>query len=79
MSDREPSAGAVGWIMFAGFVMIISGGFGMLQGLGMVINGDQFPGSDAVFSQRLRNASDRIAKQTEAKPKELLDVFDKLG
>src|SRR5262245_34146801 len=51
MSDREPSAGAIGCIMVAGFAMIISGGFGMLQGLGMLINNDQFPGTDTVFSQ----------------------------
>src|SRR5262245_19299736 len=31
--------------------MIISGGFSVLQGLGMLINSDQFPNSDSVFSQ----------------------------
>jgi hypothetical protein len=51
MSRRAPSSGAVGWITFAGFVMIISGGFSILQGLGMLINSDQFPNSDSVFSQ----------------------------
>jgi hypothetical protein len=50
MSEREPSAGAVGWISFAGIVMIISGGFSILQGLGMLINAEQFPGEDSVFS-----------------------------
>jgi hypothetical protein len=41
----------VGWITFAGIVMIISGGFSILQGLGMLINSNQFPNSDSVFSQ----------------------------
>ena len=51
MSRRAPSSGAVGWITFAGIVMIISGGFPILQGLGMLINSNQFPNSDSVFSQ----------------------------
>ena len=51
MSRRTPSRGAVWWITFAGFVMIISGGFSILQGLGMLINSGQFPNSDSVFSQ----------------------------
>ena len=51
MSAREPSRGAVGWITFAGVVMVISGAFSILQGLGMLINSERFPGTDAVFSQ----------------------------
>jgi hypothetical protein len=37
--------------MFAAFVLIISGGFGILQGLAMLISDDQFPGSDTLLSQ----------------------------
>ena len=51
MSNKAPSAGAVGWITFAGIMMMIGGGFAFLQGLGMLINSDQFPNSDSVFSQ----------------------------
>jgi hypothetical protein len=51
MSQRNVSQGAVGWITFAGVVMIISGGFGILQGIAMLINSDRFPNSDSVFSQ----------------------------
>ena len=51
MSSKEPSVAAAGWISFAGFVMILSGGFSILQGFGMLINSDQFPNSDSVFSQ----------------------------
>jgi hypothetical protein len=50
MSMREPSRGAIGWITFAGILMIIGGGFAILQGLGWLINSDQFQGKDAVFS-----------------------------
>jgi hypothetical protein len=38
MSDRQPSAGAAGWAMFAGFVMIMVGCFHMIWGLGAIIN-----------------------------------------
>ena len=51
--DRQPSTAAVGWISFAGFVMIIVGGFHVLEGLGMVINSDQFPGEDTILSQQV--------------------------
>jgi hypothetical protein len=50
MSEREPSPGAAGWISFAGIVMIIAGGFSMLQGLAWLINSDNFVGKDQVFS-----------------------------
>jgi hypothetical protein len=48
--DRQPSAGAIGWIAFAGFVMIVAGGFAVLQGLAWIINSDNFAGTDQVFS-----------------------------
>ena len=53
MSERMPSRAAVGWISFAGILMIIVGGFKILQGLGWVINSKHlFPeGNDAVFGQ----------------------------
>ena len=38
MNDREPSAGAAGWAMFAGFVMIMVGCFHAIWGLGAIIN-----------------------------------------
>ncbi len=38
MSDREPSGAAVGWAMFAGFVMILVGSFHIIWGLGAVLN-----------------------------------------
>jgi hypothetical protein len=50
MSEREPSGGAMAWITFAGVVMIIGGGFSILQGLGWLINSNQFPIKDSVFS-----------------------------
>ncbi|HUL84071.1 MAG TPA: hypothetical protein VLX89_00955 [Actinomycetota bacterium] len=48
---EEPSGGAIGWITFAGIMMIIGGGFGILQGLAWVINSDRFPGTDSLTSQ----------------------------
>ena len=53
MSERMPSSAAVGWITFAGTLMIIAGGFKILQGLGWIINSKNiFPdGNDAVFGQ----------------------------
>ncbi len=51
MSDREVSRGAVGWISFAGFVMILGGSFALIQGLGMVINSDNFTVTDSVIAQ----------------------------
>jgi hypothetical protein len=51
LSNREVSTGEVGWITFAGFMMVISGGFAILQGIGLIANSDQFPGSDSIISQ----------------------------
>jgi len=53
MSETMPSRAAVGWISFAGFMMILGGGFSMLQGLGWIINSNNvFPeGSDALLGQ----------------------------
>ena len=51
MSNQEINKGAVGWITFAGFMLVISGGFSMLEGLGMVIHASNFPGKDAIFQQ----------------------------
>jgi hypothetical protein len=53
MSDRMPSGAAVGWISFAGFLMMIVGGFKILQGLGWVINSNNlFPeNKDAILGQ----------------------------
>jgi hypothetical protein len=53
MSDKQPSGAAVGWISLAGFLMILGGGFSILQGLGWVINSNHlFPdGTDAVLGQ----------------------------
>ncbi len=43
----------MGWISFAGILMVIGGGFKILQGLGWVINSNNlFPdGNDAVLGQ----------------------------
>jgi hypothetical protein len=53
MSERMPSRGAVGWISFAGFLMIITGGFKILEGLGWVINSNNlFPETeDSILGQ----------------------------
>ena len=50
-SNGEISKGAVGWITFAGFMMVIGGGFAMLEGLGMLIHKANFPGVDAVLQR----------------------------
>jgi len=52
-SERMPSRAAVGWISFAGILMVIAAGFKILQGLGWVINPNSlFPASkDAVLGQ----------------------------
>ena len=42
MSGREPSGVAVGWISFAGILLIIGGSFAMLAGLAGIINPDTF-------------------------------------
>jgi hypothetical protein len=53
MSEKMPSRAAMGWISFAGFMMILGGGFSMLQGLGWIINSNNvFPeGRDALLGQ----------------------------
>jgi hypothetical protein len=38
MSERGPSSGAVGWTMFAGFVMILVGSMHAIWGLVAIIN-----------------------------------------
>jgi hypothetical protein len=50
-SNGDISKGAIGWITFAGFMMVIGGGFAMLEGLGMLIHKANFPGVDAVLQQ----------------------------
>jgi hypothetical protein len=42
MSRNEPSGAAVGWIAFAGILLIIAGSFSILAGLGGIINPDTF-------------------------------------
>ncbi|HEY8018433.1 MAG TPA: hypothetical protein VIG53_02960 [Actinomycetota bacterium] len=51
MSDRAPSGAAVGWIAFAGFMMIIAGGLKMLHGLGAILHADSIPGADLLIEQ----------------------------
>src|SRR3954466_13547673 len=51
-NNRNISRGAVGWITFAGFMMVIGGGFAMLEGLGMLIHKGNFPGVHAVLHQQ---------------------------
>lgn len=41
MSDR-PSGAAIGWISFAGFMLILGGSFAIFAGLGGIINPDSF-------------------------------------
>lgn len=57
MSERMPSRAAVGWISFAGILMVVAGGFKMLQGLGWIINSKHtFPeGSDAILGQNAKS------------------------
>jgi hypothetical protein len=52
MSDPEPREGAAAWIIFAGFLMIINGGFSLLEGVGLVLRSDDFPGSDSILAQQ---------------------------
>ena len=42
MSGREPSGAAVGWISFAGILLIVGGSFAILAGLAGIINPDTF-------------------------------------
>jgi hypothetical protein len=50
MEATGPSRGAIGWIIFAAIMMIVGGGFAILEGLGWLINPDRFPGKDTIFS-----------------------------
>ena len=50
MSQR-PSGAAIGWISFAGFVLILGGSFSMLAGLGGILNPDSFAASDTIIEQ----------------------------
>ena len=51
MADREPSSAAVGWISFAGFMLILGGSFAIFAGLGGVLNPDSLGAKDLVFGQ----------------------------
>jgi hypothetical protein len=51
VSDQDISKGAVGWITFAGFMLVIGGGFAMLEGLAMVIHASNFPGKDLILQE----------------------------
>ncbi len=51
MSDSQPSGGAIGWISFAGFVMILGGSFAVLAGLAAIINPDAYTATDSIFEQ----------------------------
>ncbi len=47
----EPSGAAIGWITFAGIVMIVAGSFEIFAGLAALINPDSFTGVDSIFKQ----------------------------
>lgn len=46
---EAPSGAAVGWISFAGFMMILAGSFAILAGLALLINPDTYPVKDSLF------------------------------
>ena len=50
-TGREPSGAAIGWITFAGVVMIIGGSFEVLAGLAALINPGAFTATDTIFEQ----------------------------
>jgi hypothetical protein len=54
MSQIQPSRTAIGWIMFAAIMLIVTGGFSMLQGLSWVLHSNRFPGTDSVFSGNVK-------------------------
>jgi len=54
MSQSQPSRTAIGWIMFAAIMLIVTGGFSMLQGLSWVLHSNRFPGTDSVFSGNVK-------------------------
>ena len=47
----EPSSAAIGWITFAGIMMIVVGSFQILGGLAVLINSDSFTAVDSIFEQ----------------------------
>ena len=54
--QKQPSGAAVGWMMFAGFMMILAGSFQMLSGLAAIINPDSWKGlTDGLFESSAKN------------------------
>ena len=49
--SNQPSGAAVGWIGFAGFMLILGGTFAMLAGLAALINPDFYTATDSVIEQ----------------------------
>jgi uncharacterized membrane protein len=49
--EGEPSGAAIGWITFAGIIMIVAGSFEIVAGLAALINPDSFAGMDSIFEQ----------------------------
>ena len=47
----EPSGAAIGWITFAGVIMIVAGSFEIIAGLAALINPDSFGAVDSIFEQ----------------------------
>ena len=47
----EPSGAAIGWITFAGVLMIVAGSFQIIAGLAALINPDSFTAVDSIFEQ----------------------------
>ena len=47
----EPSSAAIGWISFAGIMMIVVGSFQILGGLAALINPGSFTAVDSIFEQ----------------------------
>jgi hypothetical protein len=55
MSERMPSAGAAGWAMFAGFVMIMVGCFHAIWGLAAILN-DAFYNTPADYFLKINQS-----------------------
>jgi hypothetical protein len=49
VKTEAPSGAAVGWISFAGFMMILGGSFAVLAGLALLINPDAYTVKDTLF------------------------------
>ena len=47
----EPSRAAIGWISFAGIIMIVAGSFQIIACRAALINLDSFTGVDSIFEQ----------------------------